>query len=55
MSIFHFHNPLSGYPIKGKFVNVAIAAWNDLLDRIGVETRASDKVFHAIFMFPPYE
>jgi len=43
-TIFH-SKPFLGYPIKNKSVSVAEAAWNGLLDWIGVETWYTDKVF----------
>jgi len=33
----------SGYRIKNGLVSVAVAAWKNLLDTIGVETCLSDK------------
>ena len=47
--------PFQGNTIKNKLANVAIAAWDNLSDGVGVETWFSDKVDFTLFLLPVCE
>jgi hypothetical protein len=48
-TLFHFVSQCLGHTLKNKLENVAHAAWNNLSECIGVETRVSGRLISRFF------